>query len=615
MPLNMFSLFRKKSAPAQALEGSSAEDYYKRANAMNKLEQWHEALAAYDQAIALRPDYAIALCNRGTVLEKLDRPDEALQSYDRSIEISPGDALAWFNRGSVLRTLQRPEQALTSYERAVAIQGNFAEAHYNLGLQRLALKRLDAAIQSFDKALELTPDIAFLQGLTRHTKMWVSQWGGFEQDLGKIIDGLRAHRPVCAPMVLSALLDSLPLQHLTAQIWMRTQCPAREILPPIIPRPRGEKIRIGYFSSDFREHAVSILTAGLFAQHDRSRFEITAFAFGPHSEDAMRARLRQSFDQFIDVRDRSDLEVAQLARDLGIDIAVDLGGYTENSRTGIFALRAAPAQLSYIGYLGTMGAPYMDYLIADATLIPENSRAHYSEKIAYLPCFQVNDAKRQIADRIFTREELGLPSTGFVFACFNANYKILPETFDQWMRILARVAGSVLFLYVDNTSAEANLRMEATLRGVAQTRLVFARRVTTPEYLSRYRTMDLFLDTAPYNAGTTASDALWMGLPVLTCQGESFPARMAASLLQAIGLPELITTSSADYERRAVQLATEADALLRIRQRLAENRLSSALFDTPRFARNLEAAYEKIYERCQLRLPPDHIFPADLPIV
>jgi predicted O-linked N-acetylglucosamine transferase (SPINDLY family) len=364
---------------------------------------------------------------------------------------------------------------------------------------------------------------------------------------------------------------------------------------------------LGYFSADFGNHAVSYLTAGLFEMHDHEQFEVLAFSLKSRKNDFFLDRIQNSFDQFIDVTNRSDQEIAQLSRELNIDIAIDLGGFTTGSRTGIFAYRAAPIQLSYIGYLGTMAAPYFDYLIADKTIIPPELQSHYTEQIIYLPSYQSNDRKRIVSEKIFTRQELGLPETGFVFACFNNSYKILPATFDGWMRILQKVNGSVLFIYADNHWVEENLKNEAHARGVDPQRLIFGKRIPLDQYMARYRSCDLFLDTTPYNAGTTASDALWVGLPVLTLIGESFASRVAASLLKAIDLPELITNTQEQYEARAIEFALNPDKLTAIKQKLANNRLTTPLFDTPLFTKHLEAAYTKIMERYWADLPPVHI--------
>ncbi|MBU3578377.1 hypothetical protein ICN24_10285, partial [Polynucleobacter sp. UK-Kesae-W10] len=368
-------------------------------------------------------------------------------------------------------------------------------------------------------------------------------------------------------------------------------------LGPIPKRAPASKIRIGYFSADLNNHAVAILTAQLFETHRRDQFEIIAFSLGVDDHSPVRQRMTKAFDQFIDASHMSDMAIAQLARQKGIDIAVDLGGFTGDARMGIFAYRAAPIQLSYIGYLGTLGVPYMDYLIADATIIPPGFESYYCEQIVRLPSYQVNDSQRKIANTVFTRQALGLPQEGFVFACFNNNYKILPATFDRWMRILKATPGSVLFLYAENDWVKSNLQKEAKARGIEPERLVFGERLPADEYLARYQVCDLFLDTLPYNAGTTASDALWAGLPVLTLMGQSFASRVAASLLNAIGLPELITTTPEQYEARAIELALQPETLIAIKAKLAANRLSTPLFDTPLFTKHLESAYQQMYER------------------
>jgi predicted O-linked N-acetylglucosamine transferase (SPINDLY family) len=349
--------------------------------------------------------------------------------------------------------------------------------------------------------------------------------------------------------------------------------------------------------------------AGLFEQHNKDKFELFAISFGPATKDEMQQRLALSFDQFVEVQNRTDKDIAALCRSLEIDIAIDLKGFTQDSRVGIFSHRAAPIQVNYLGYPGTMGTDYIDYLIADKVLIPEASAPYFTEKIVYLPnSYQVNDAKRRISDTVFIREELGLPASGFVFCCFNNNYKIMPDTFDSWMRILQRVDGSVLWLFEDNPTAALNLRKEADLRGVNPERLVFAPRLPLAEHLARHRAADLFIDTFPYNAHTTASDALWAGLPVLTRTGESFASRVAASLLIAIDLPELITSTQEEYDALAIALATHPERLLAVKQKLARNRLTTPLFDTGLFTQHIEDAYTQMYQRYHAGLEPDHLY-------
>ena len=405
-----------------------------------------------------------------------------------------------------------------------------------------------------------------------------------------------------------SLIDDPELQRINAGIYVNALCPQSYALPKLDQYPKHSKIKLGYFSADFNNHPVAILTAELYELHDRDQFEIYAFSYGPDTNDALNLRIKAGVDHFYDVRTLVDKDVALLARSIEIDIAVDLGGFTVNSRTGIFAMRAAPIQTSYIGYLGTLSANYYEYLIADNTLIPDDKQAYYSEKIVYLPSYQVNDSKKSLPDKVFTRHELRLPETGFVFCCFNNTYKITPSTFDVWARILKQVEASVLLIYVDNESAKNNLIKEIVNRGIEPNKLYFGQRLAMDDYLARYRVADLFLDTLPYNAGTTASDALRMGLPVLTCMGESFASRVAASLLNAVNLPELITTNPEDYEALAIDLATHPEKLAAIKAKLIAHLPTAPLYNTPLFTQHLESAYKTMMQRYHDGLAPDHLY-------
>jgi predicted O-linked N-acetylglucosamine transferase (SPINDLY family) len=447
-----------------------------------------------------------------------------------------------------------------------------------------------------------------LHGIRLDAKTQICDWKDLQTERAQLGDKLRGGQAASPPFTFLALSGSAQQQRAAAEIWGQAICPLNPALPSLPIRSPGGKIRVGYFSADFNDHPVMHLAAGMLEKHDRAQFELTAFSFGPESQDLMKPRLMAAFDRFIDVRGHSDQEVALLARKLKIDIAVDLTGFTHNCRPGILALRAAPLQVSYLGYPGTMGVEYMDYLIADRTLIPEASQRHYAEKIIYLPhSYQVNDSTRCIADTEISRQDLQLPPSGFVFCCFNNNFKINPETFDVWMRILKRVDGSVLWLLCENPSAIGNLRREAERRGVNHERLVFAGRVRMAEHLARHRVADLVLDTLPYNAHTTASDALWAGVPVLTCIGEAFASRVAASLLKAMDVPELVTSTWTEYEDLAIELAHDSQRLRQLRQRLAKGRISAPLFNTSLSTRHIEAAYRMIFERYQAQLRPEHI--------
>jgi predicted O-linked N-acetylglucosamine transferase (SPINDLY family) len=541
-------------------------------------------------------------------LRALDRSEAALGSYERALSIDPDYAEAHCSRGATLIRLDRLDDALQSVERAIAIKPDYAEAHFHHAYLLRIFNRFDAAAAAYKTVAALAPAFEFLPGNRLEANLHVCNWSDYDSLVRQIAAGIESGARVSHPLIFMALTDSARLQHHVARTWATFACPANDTLGPVGRRVRPRKLTLGYFSADLHEHPIGRLLPDLIEIHDRSRFEVIAFSLGPRTPSEFQQRLVQAFDRFVTVREKSNLEIAALARSLNVDIAIDLGGYSLGARPNIFALRTAPVQVSYLGYLGTMGASYIDYIVADRTTVTSESESHFSEKIIYMPdSHQVNDRKRQIADKVFTREDLGLPPTGFVFCCFNTSYKISPATFAGWMRILKAVPGSVLLLYAGHAATEDNLRTYAARNGVDPQRLVFGARLPPAEYLARYRAADLFLDTRPYNAGTTASDALWAGLPVLTLTGESFASRIAASLLTALGVAELITSTQQQYELLAIELALDARRLAEISAKVQDRRLESPLFDTPRFARNLEAAFTAIHERYQAGLPPDHI--------
>jgi predicted O-linked N-acetylglucosamine transferase (SPINDLY family) len=567
------------------------------------------AIEHFSKALDINPDIEKGFLNKGAVLKELKRYDEALAAYEKALAINPDYAEAWSNKGVVYEGLKRYDEALAAYEKALAINPDYAEAWSNKGVTLHELKRYDEAIAHYDKALTLKPDIDWASGDLLHTKMKICSWSGLAESLEDISKKVVANEKVTNPFALLALNDDIFLHKQSSEIYIQSRYPFNPVLEPIVKRPQSQKIRVGYFSADFHNHATGHLMAELFELHDKSQFELVGLSFGPIVNDEMRQRLEKSFDQFVEVGRKSDVEVAKLSRDLNIDIAVDLKGFTQDARTGIFAHRAAPIQVNYLGYPGTLGADYMDYIIADRTLIPLESQSCYLEKVVYLPnSYQVNDRKRLISDRQFTRQELGLPENGFIFCCFNNNYKILPATFEGWMRILKAVEGSVLWLFQDNAWAVDNLKKEAEKQGIVADRLVFAKRLPLPEHLARHHQADLFLDTFPCNAHTTTSDALWAGLPVLTLMGQSFASRVAASLLNAVGLSELITSNQEEYESLAIELAMNPNKLADIKLKLANNRMTTPLFDTLCFTKNIEAAYIKMMERYQKGLAPYHIY-------
>jgi predicted O-linked N-acetylglucosamine transferase (SPINDLY family) len=538
----------------------------------------------------------------------LGQPNAAVKSYEKALTIKPDYTDAYNNLGIVLNTLGQFDGAINSYEKAIAIKPDFAEAHSNLGDLLSNLKRLNEALVSFERALAINPDLDLILGNLLHTKMHLCDWDDLPNRLNELTIKINNSEKVIDPFPMLGLIDDPEQQRKVAEIFANTNHPRNHDLPRIGLYPKHKKIRIGYFSADFNEHPVAALTAGLYEMHDRNHFEIHGFSYGPDTKDKMHLRIKAGVDHFHDVRTMSNKNVAMLARSLEIDIAVDLGGHTKNARTGIFAMSVAPIQVSYIGYIGTMSANYYDYLLADRTLIPEDNQKYYVEKIAYLPSYQVNDSTQSPPSISLTRQDVGLPETGFVFCCFNNNFKITPTTFDSWGRILEKVKDSVLLIYISNESAQINLTKEIILRGIDPSRLIFGKHLSKSEYLARYRVADLFLDTQPYNAGTTASDALRMGLPVLTCMGNSFANRHAASIITALNLPELITTTEEAYESLAIDLATDPEKLKIIKDKLVSNLSTAPLYDTALFARNLESAYTMMYDRYQRGLDSDHIY-------
>jgi len=579
------------------------------AKAFSKVGNDLEAIKYYEIAIRLKPDYAEAYNNKGNIFFNRRRYDEALSDYEQAIKLKPDFTEVYNNKGNTFFNLRRYDEALSHYEQAIKLKPDFAEAYNDKGNLLIELKRYEEVLFNYDQALKLKPDYEYLFGMLLFIKNFICDWSDFEANVKSLILKIKENKKCSPNFPVLIFSDSLLIQRKNCEIFINDKNPLNLSLGLISKYQRRNKIRIGYYSADFHNHATSYLMAELFERHDKTKFELIAFSFGPYHKDEMRHRISNAFTQFIDVRFKSDKDIALMSREMGIDIAIDLKGFTENERTGIFSYRAAPIQVNYIGYPGTMAAEYIDYIIADQTIIPIESRKHYYEKVVYLPnSYQVNDRNRIIADRVFTREELGLPKKGFVFCCFNNNFKITPCTFDGWIRILKAVEGSVLWLIEDNIIARINLRKEAEKRGLNSIRLVFAKRMKLPEHLARHCAADLFIDTFPYTAHTTASDALWAGLPVLTCTGESFASRVAASLLNAIELYELIATTQEQYESIAIDLANNPEKLKAIKNKLESNKLTTALFDTPRFTKYIESAYMQMYERYQDNLPPDDIY-------
>ncbi len=541
----------------------------------------------------------------GTVECQLGQSAVGLDWLQKSIDLVPGQYEVHLIMGDALRALGRFEDAIARYGEALRYERRYAEAYASRGDVLRQLGRFEDALEDYRKAGLVKPDLKGLVGMNHYAHMALADWRGYAERQARL-----AADTETTPSILQSLLDDPALHRRAAQSHMARKMPPRGLLPAIGPaRLRsgpGERLRIGYFSSDLRNHPLTHLLAGLFEQHDRTRFELSVFSFAVGPQDDWGCRVEAAADRYFALAGQPAADVARMARDLEIDVAIDLTGLTEGCRADVFAERVAPVQACYLGYLGTMGADYYDYLIADSVIVSPEYEGFYTEKIARLPCFQINDDKQMPSARTFTRAGLGL-GDGFVFASFNQVYKITPEVFDSWMRILARAPDSVLWVYCSRATARDNLKTEAKSHGIDPERLVFAEHLPPEDHLARLPLADLFLDTFPYNAGATASGALRTQVPILTRMGQSFAARMGASLLTSVGLPELITETPEAYEDLAVALAMDPARMAAIKAKLAANLPESILFDTPRATRALEALFEAMHDRAARGLPPESL--------
>ena len=621
---------------AIALQPSLIEAHGNRANALLELDRASEALEVGDHVIASSPGASIGYAARGLALIALRRLHEALASLDAALRIDPRDASTQIARGHVLLDLHRAEEALAAFDSVLHLGRDAADDHLNRAHALGALGRREEALESVDRAiardaesmnaylfranlfadLKRTGDAAqdyellarrgaqFALGKFLQIKAKTADWRDRQEWLDRLVEEVKQGKRSSTPFGVLSLLDDPELHLQLAQLYATGAQPVTSLVQNAIPST-NERLRIGYFSSDLRDHPVGHLIGGAFAKHDRARFEVFAFSFGGKG-DAWTDRLRANVDDFFDVTDKSTEEIVRAARAASMDVAIDLNGYTKDSRPGIFATRVAAIQISYLGYLGTMGADFMDYLIADPVLIPPEERGWYAEKIIYLPWYQANDESANAPAGAPSRAEHALPENAFVFASFNGPYKITPDVFGAWMRVLTRRPGSVLWLYAGAGETQRNLLDEAAEAGIGADRIVFAPRLDRASHLARQQLADLVLDTFPYNGGATTSNALRAGVPVLTLQGRSFASRMSASLLTALSLRELVTDDVKAYEDAAVHLATHPEVLTALRRKVSEAR-SADLFDADAIARHLESAYIAAVEQARAGLAPKDI--------
>jgi len=568
--------------------------YYNMGNAFYGIEDLDSSIKSYKQMIKLMPGYASAYYNMGIALYDKGDFAGAIVSYGEALKLNPNFAGAHYNIGKAQQDKGELDAAIVSYKQAINIDPNYVDAYYNIGNLQKDKGELDISIESYMQALKVNPNFNRARAQKLYQQAHVCDWKAIQEDL-ELVPELGVLGQAASPFSMLSFEDSPERHHMRSKNHIN-----KKNFPPALPLTlqKGKRIRIGYFSADFHNHATMYLMIRLFENHNQKDFEIYAYSFGPNPADEMRQRVITAVNVFHDVTNMSNREIALLAQEDKIDIAVDLKGFTKGNRLGIFAYRAAPIQINHLGYPGTMGADFIDYIIADKLVIPPMYEHYYSERIIRLPyTYQPNDNTRAISDATLTRLEMGLPERGFVFCCFNNNYKISAEEFSIWMRILNKVEGSVLWLIKANKWAVTNLKKEAEKRGINSSRLIFADKINLDKHLARHSLADLFIDTFNYNAHTTASDALWAGLPVVTKLGKSFAARVAGSLLTAVDLPELIVETNEDYEALILDLVNNPKRLAAIKKKLMKNRLSKPLFDTELFTKHLEDGYRQAYNR------------------
>lgn len=596
-----------------------------------ELEDYEQAATNYQKAIDLDPNNDNYYYNCGNALQKLEKFESAIKNYQKSIGLNPNNGDYYHNLGDAYKGVNYFEFAIEQYNKSNSINPNY-ESYLNCGIALSKLKRVDEAIIVINKALELNPqsscahdfmgtlllnnedferaekylrkslDLGLDSDVTRGNLLFscnvMCDWDEYDENCQKIKEEALAGKKTISPFHALSVFDDEQLHYSLSKKHASSNFSTNDSLGEIPQHDKGAKIRIAYYSADFCNHATLYLMSGIFEHHDKSKFEVIAFCFTHDNQDESKQKVMHYFDKFIEVNDMDDKQIAQLSRDMKIDIAIDLKGFTKGTRLDIFSYRCAPIQVSYLGYPGTLGAEFMDYIISDEIVIPEESKKYYQEKVLYMPhSYQCNDRNRKISDKEFTKKQLGLPDDAFVFCCFNKSHKITPDIFDSWMNILKAVPNSVLWIYEMYETVNENIKKQAEKRGVAGSRILFAPNMEMSDNLARQKFADLFLDTSPYNAHTTGSDALWGGLPILTILGNSFASRVGASLVSAVDMPEMIVNSREEYEKKAIEIAQNPQMLKNIKEKLQANRLTTPLFDTKSFTNDLESIYQEIYDQ------------------
>ena len=596
---------------AISLDPSFVESYCNKANALTELGFYDDAQNFFDKAISIKPDYVEAWSNKGLLLLKIKLYSKALECFDRATDINPKRAESWVCKGRFFNEVSSFNDALLCFNTAIELSPQYALAWGGKAFVLSEVKEYQMAIECYETAFALNPELEYTLGFLIGIRLSIADWQDFEDSIALLIKRSGQFKRDIDPFSALSVLDEPSFHLKIAKTWAKDKLPHINTLSPI-GKWEHKRIRIAYFSADFRgQHPVGLLTPELFELHDRDKFEVYGFSLKKAPDgDLHRERLENGFDHFINLEDKSGVEIARLSREMEIDIAIDLGGYTKDAAIEAMSCRSAPIQVNYLGYPGTMGADFMDYIIADSILIPPSSQQYYSEKVVYLPnSYMIDDSKRVPLEQPISKSDYGLPEDKFIYCCFNNGYKFNKKILESWARILLQIQNSIFWISDNNINFKNNLIREFGKLGINSNRIFFARRVDSmAEHLARHSLADLFLDTHPYNAHTTGLDSLKAGLPIITYSGKAFAGRVGASLLNAIGLPELAVDSLEAYEKLAIELAREPEKLALLKKRLAENRAIKPLFDSQLSVLNIEKSYEEMYRKYLAGEQNDHIY-------
>ena len=612
-PNNSKLLFQIGNAYFQTGNTDLSLNYYKKVieidkehfNAFNNmggvlatLGKYNEAIDAFKRTINIKPDYSEAYSNIGNCHLYLKNQLKAIENFKKAIEINEKNSFAYNGLGSTYKELDNNQEAIFNFRKAINIKPDYFEAYENLGTTLSTIRQFDEAKEAFEKVLEIKPDHKYTFGRLLHTKMMLADWNKFDNDLEKLIDSIDKKKRSINPFPLLSLIDDPAYHKINAEIFMDYKFKNEKSKIFEKARKTEGKIKIGYFSPDFREHPTLYLMMDVFKLHDLSKFDVYAFSFGPKGTGIAYNNSKKFFTKFFDIKNMSDDEVINLSKEIGIDIAIDLCGYTSWNRASIFFKRVAPIQINYLGYAGSIGGNFIDYILADEILISENDKKYYGEKVICLPnCYQANPKNLDVSNEKISRQDFGLPENKIVFCNFNSSYKITPTTFNIWTNIMKKIPDSVLWLMdSEGNSTSENIWKEAEKRSIDRNRIIFTKHMNRKDHLNRLKLVDIFLDTFPYNAHTTSSDAIRMGIPIVTLKGKSFASRVTASILNQVDMSQLVADNIEKFELKAIELATNKEKLREIKEKIKKSIKVSKLFDSLTFVKDLEKIYQKIID-------------------